>query len=106
MLRHRQIQGVLYAALTSTGLLLTSCTQDRIEPAPVSFRGINKTMNSTAPVVAAPLAAPRSATASPPPAAAWSQARRAMPMEHASGGAVIKGKRATGSRKVHRHRVP
>ena len=109
MLRHHQIQGFLCAALVATGLLLTSCTQDRIEPAPVSFRGINKTMNSTAPVVAAPLAAPRSAAASRPRAAAGeasAAAHRAMPSEHASGGAVIKGKRSASTHKMHTHRVP
>jgi hypothetical protein len=106
MLRHHQIQGVLCAAFAAAGLLLTSCTQDRIEPAPVSFRGVNRTMNSSGPVVVAPLPAPRAVTASPPPAAAPSRAHRAMPMEHASGGAAIKGKRSAGAQKVHRHRAP
>jgi len=99
MLNHHQVQGVLCAALALTGLLLTSCTHDPVEPAPVSIRGVNRTMNSAAPVVATPLAAPRSITASP---------RRAMESSraHASGGAVTKGKRSADAQKPHRHRAP
>ena len=109
MLRHRQIQGVLYAALTSTGLLLTSCTQDRIEPAPVSFRGISKTMNSTAPVVAAPFVPPRSVVALAHPAAAGetsATAHRGMPARGHRAEAVIKGKRSASAHKMHSHRAP
>jgi len=98
-----------YAAVAATGLLLNSCTHDPIEPAPVSIRGINKTMDSTAPVVlAAPLAPPRSATASVPRAAIvdTSASHRAILSEQASGGAVVKGKRSASAQKVHRHRVP
>ena len=101
-------QGVLYAALAATGLLLTGCSHDPVEPVPVSIRGVNRTMNSTAPVVAAPLAPPRSATASAPrtgTAAPSSAAHRALPIEHASGGAVIKGKRPASAQKVYRHRA-
>jgi len=105
MLRHHQFQGVLCAAFAAAGLLLTSCTQDRIEPAPVSFRGVNRTINSSGPVIVAPLPAPRSATVSPPPAMAPSQAHRAMRMEHASG-AAIKGKHSAVAQKVHRRRAP
>ena len=109
MLRHHQLQGVLCVALTVTGLLLTSCTQDRIEPAPVSFRGINKTINSTAPMVATPLAPPqygapsarRAVTAEMPAAA-----HRTMPRDDASGGAVIKRERSASAHKMHTHRAP
>ena len=108
MLRHHQLQGVLCVALTVTALLLTSCTQDRIEPAPVSFRGINKTINSTAPMVATPLAPPqygapsarRAVTAEMPAAA-----HRTMPRDDASGGAVIKRERSASAHKMHRHRA-
>jgi hypothetical protein len=106
MLRHHQIHGLVCAVFGATGLLLTSCSQNQIEPAPVSFRGVNRAVNSTAPVAAAPFAAPRLATASPPLAAASSHAQRAIPSRHASGGAVIKGKRSAGAEKVHRHRAP
>jgi hypothetical protein len=105
MLRHHQFQGVLGAAFAAAGLLLTSCTQDRIEPAPVSFRGVNRTINSSGPVIVAPLPAPRSASVSPPPAVAPLQAHCAMCMEHASG-AAIKSKRSAGAQKVHRRRAP
>jgi hypothetical protein len=97
------------AAVAATGLLLNSCTHDPIEPAPVSIRGVNKMMNSTAPVVAAaPLAPPRSATASAPRAAIVdkSASHRAIPSEQPSGGAVVKGKRSASAQKVQRHRVP
>ena len=103
------IRLVTYAAVAATSLLLNSCTHDPIDPAPVSIRGVNKTMNSTAPVVAAaPLAPPRSATASAPRAAIidTSASHRAIPSEQASGGAVVKGKRLASAQKVHRHRVP
>ena len=105
MLRHHQFQGVLCAAFAAAGLLLTSCTQDRIEPAPVAFRGVNRTINSSGPLVGAPLPAPRSASVSPAPAVAPSQAHRAVRMEHASG-AAIKSKRSAGAQKVHRRRAP
>ena len=109
MLRHHQLQGVLCVALTVTALLLTRCTQDRIEPAPVSFRGINKTINSTAPMVATPLAPPqysapsalRAVTAEMPAAA-----HRTMPRDDASGGAVIKPERSASAHKMHTHRAP
>ena len=103
------IRRVSCAAVAATGLLLNSCTHDPIEPAPVSIRGVNKTMNSTAPVVAAaPLAPPRSATAAAHRAAIvdTSASHRAIPSEQASGGAVVKGKRSASAQKVHRHRVP
>ena len=106
MLRHRQIQGVLYAALTATEFLLTSCTQDRIEPAPVSFRGINKTINSTAPVVATPLAPPQYGAPSARRAVTAetsAAAHRAVPSDHASG---IKGERSASAHKMHKHRAP
>lgn len=109
MLKHHQLQGVLCVALALAGLLLTSCTQDRIEPAPVSFRGINKTMNSTAPVVATPLAPPGSVTTSARRAATAetsAAADRAMPSDHASGRAVMKGKRSASAHKMHKHRAP
>jgi hypothetical protein len=98
-----------YAAVAATSFLLNSCTHDPIEPAPVSIRGVNKMMNSTAPVVAAaPLAPPRSATASAPRVAIvdTSASHREIPSEQASGGAVVKGKRSASAQKVHRHRVP
>ena len=109
MLTHHQLQGVLCVALTVTALLLTRCTQDRIEPAPVSFRGINKTINSTAPMVATPLAPPqygapsarRAVTAEMPAAA-----HRTMPRDDASGGAVIKRERSASAHKMHTHRAP
>ena len=103
------IRLVSCAAVAATSLLLNSCTHDPMEPAPVSIRGVNKTMNSTAPVVAAaPLAPPRSATASVPRAAIvdTSASHRAIPSEQATGGAVAKGKRSARAQKVHRHRVP
>ena len=103
------IRFVSCAAVAATSLLLNSCTHDPIDPAPVSIRGVNKTMNSTAPVVAAaPLAPPRSATASAPRVAIadTSASHRAIPSEQASGGAVVKGKRSASAQKVHRHRVP
>jgi hypothetical protein len=103
------IRLVSCAAVAATSLLLNSCTHDPIEPAPVSIRGVNKTMNSTAPVVAAaPLAPPRSAIAAAPRAAIvdTSASHRAIPSEQASGGAVVKGKRSASAQKVHRHRVP
>ena len=103
------IRLVTYAAVAATSLLLNSCTHDPIDPAPVSIRGISKTMNSTAPVVAAaPLAPRRSATASALRAAIvdTSASHRAIPSEQASGGAVVKGKRSASAQKVHRHRVP
>ena len=106
MLRHHQLQGVLCVALTVTALLLTSCTQDRIEPAPVSFRGINKTINSTAPMVATPLTPPGSVNASARRAERSAAAHRAMPSDHASGGAVIKRERSASARKMHTHRAP
>src|SRR5947209_2643152 len=102
------IRLVSYGAVAATSLLLNSCTHDPINPAPVSIRGVNKTGNSTAPVVAAaPLALPRSATASAPRAAIvdTSASHRAIPSEQASGGAVVKGKRSASAQKVHRHRV-
>jgi hypothetical protein len=105
MLKHHQVQGVFWAILAATGLLLTSCTHDPVEPAPVSIRGVNKTMNSTAPMVAAPLAPPQSATASAIRAAPSSIAHRPTPTEHASGGAVITAKRSASAQKVHRPRV-
>lgn len=105
MLEHHQVQCLLGAALAAIGLLLTSCTHGPVEPAPVSIRGANKTMNSNAPVVAAPLAPPRSATASPFRAAPPSIAHRPMPTEHASGAAVITGKRSVRTHKAHRHRA-
>src|SRR5437762_11588056 len=92
------IRLVSCAAVAATSLLLNSCTHDPIEPAPVSIRGISKTMNSTAPVVAAaPLAPPRSATASAPRVAIadTSASHRAIPSEQASGGAVVKIGRAS-----------
>jgi len=99
------IRRVSCAAVAATGLLLNSCTHDPIEPAPVSIRGVNKTMNSTAPVVAAaPLAPPRSATAAAHRAAIVDTS--ASHREQASGGAVVKGKRSASAQKVHRHRVP
>jgi hypothetical protein len=103
------IRFVSCAAVAATSLLLNSCTHDPIDPAPVSIRGVNKTMNSTAPVVAAaPLAPPRSATASAPRAAIvdTSASHRAKSSEQASGGAVVKTKRSASAQKVHRHRVP
>ena len=109
MLRHHQLQGVLCVALTVTALLLTSCTQDRIEPAPVSFRGINKTINSTAPMVATPLAPPQYAAPSARRAVTAERsaaAHRAMPSDHASGGAVIKHERSASAHKMHTHRAP
>ena len=99
------IRLVSCAAVAATSLLLNSCTHDPIEPAPVSIRGISKTMNSTAPVVAAaPLAPPRSATAAAHRAAIVDTS--ASHREQASGGAVVKGKRSASAQKVHRHRVP
>ena len=99
------IRLVSCAAVAATSLLLNSCTHDPIEPAPVSIRGVNKTMNSTAPVVAAaPLAPPRSATAAAHRAAIVDTS--ASHREQASGGAVVKGKRSASAQKVHRHRVP
>ena len=99
------IRLVSCAAVAATSLLLNSCTHDPINPAPVSIRGVNKTMNSTAPVVAAaPLAPPRSATAAAPRAAIVDTS--ASHREQASGGAVVKGKRSASAQKVHRHRVP
>ena len=109
MLRHQQLQGVLCVALTVTALLLTSCTQDRIEPAPVSFRGINKTINSTAPMVATPLAPPQYGAPSARRAVTAERsaaAHRAMPSDHASGGAVIKRERSASAHKMHTHRAP
>ena len=103
------IRLVSCAAVAATSLLLNSCTHDPIEPAPVSIRSVNKTTNSTAPMVAAaPLAPPRSATASAPRVAIadTSASHRAIPSEQASGGAVVKGKRSASAQKVHRHRVP
>lgn len=105
MLQHHLGQGVLRAVLAAIGLLLTSCTHGPIEPTPVSVRGVNKTMNSTAPVVAAPLAPPRSAAASAFRAAPSSIAHRPMPTEHASGAVAITGKRSARTHKVHRHRA-
>src|SRR6185437_3288120 len=105
MLQHHQVQGVLRAALVAIGLLLTSCTHGPVEPAPVSIRGVNKTMNSTAPVAAAPLAPPRSATASAFRPAPSSIAPRPMATEHASSAAVITGKRSARTHKVHRYRA-
>ena len=105
MLKHHQVQGVFCATLAATGLLLTSCTHDPVEPAPVSIRGVNKTMNSTAPMVAAPLAPPRSATALAIRTAPSSIARRPMPTEHAYGEAVITAKRSGSAQKVHRPRA-
>jgi hypothetical protein len=107
MLRHHQFQGVLCVALTVTALLLTSCTQDRIEPAPVSFRGINKTINSAAPMVATPLAPPQYGATSARRAvtAERAAAHRAMPSDHASGGAVIKRERSASAHKMHKHRA-
>jgi hypothetical protein len=105
MLKHHQVQGVFCATLAATGLLLTSCTHDPVEPAPVSIRGVNKTMNSPMPIVAAPLAPPRSATALAIRASPSSIARRPMPTEHASGGAVITAKRSASAQKVHRPRA-
>ena len=108
MLRHHQLQGVLCVALTVTALLLTSCTQDRIEPAPVSFRGISKTINSTAPVVATPLAPPQYGAPSARRAVTAERsatAHRAMPSDHASGGAVIKRERSASAHKMHKHRA-
>jgi len=109
MLRHQQLQGVLCVALTVTALLLTSCTQDRIEPAPVSFRGINKTINSTAPMVATPLAPPQYGAPSARRAVTAERsaaAHRAMPSDHASGGAVTKRERSANEHKMHTHRAP
>jgi hypothetical protein len=109
MLRHHQLQGVLCVALTVTALLLTSCTQDRIEPAPVSLRGINKTINSTAPMVATPLAPPQYGAPSARRAVTAERsaaAHRAMPSDHASGGAVIKRERSASAHKMHSHRAP
>jgi len=103
MLKHHRIQGVLCAALAATGLLLTSCSHDPVEPAPVSLRGVNRAMNSTTPIVAAPLAAPRSTTASPPRAAESAHARNGMPIEHASGGVATKVKRSADAQRAHRH---
>ena len=105
MLKHHQVQGVFCATLAATGLLLTSCTHDPVEPAPVSIRGVNKTMNATAPMAAAPLAPPQSATASVIRAAPSSIAHRPMPTEHASGGAVITAKRSASAQKMHRPRA-
>jgi hypothetical protein len=109
MLRHHQLQGVLCVALTVTALLLTSCTQDRIEPAPVSFRGISKTISSTAPVVATPLAPPQYGAPSARRAVTAEMsaaAHRAMPSDRASGGAVIKRERSASAHKMHTHRAP
>ena len=109
MLRHHQLQGVLCVALTVTALLLTNCTQDRIEPAPVSFRGINKTINSTAPMVATPLAPPQYGAPSARRAVTAERsaaAHRAMPSDHASGGAVTKRERSANEHKMHTHRAP
>jgi len=108
MLRHHQLQGVLCVALIVTALLLTSCTQDRIEPAPVSFRGISKTISSTAPVVATPLAPPQYGAPSARRAVTVERsaaAHRAMPSDHASGAAVIKGERSASAHKMHKHRA-
>ena len=109
MLRHHQLQGVLCVALTVTALLLTSCTQDRIEPAPVSFRGINKTINSAAPMVATPLAPPQYGAPSARRAVTAERsaaAHRAMPSDHASGRAAIKRERSASAHKMHKHRAP
>jgi len=105
MFKLHQLQGVFCAILPATGLLLTSCTHDPVEPAPVSIRGVNKTMNATAPMAAAPLAPPQSATASVIRAAPSSIAHRPMPTEHASGGAVITAKRSASAQKMHRPRA-
>jgi len=109
MLRHRQIKGVLYAALTATGLFLTSCTQDRIEPAPVSFRGVTRAINSSGPVVSAPLIPPRSVVVLAHPSAASATsatAHRRMPASGHRAVAVSKGKRSASAHKMHIHRAP
>src|ERR1051325_5788110 len=109
MLRHRQIKGFLYAALTVTGLFLTSCTQDRIEPAPVSFRGVTRAINSSGPVVSAPLVPPRSEVCLPHPsgpAATSATAHPRMPARGHRAGAVSKGKLSASAHKIHSHRAP
>jgi hypothetical protein len=66
-------------------------------------------MNSTAPMVATPLAPPRSVAASARRAVTAetsAAAHHAMPSDHASGGAVINGKRSASAHKMHRPRAP